>query len=120
VTENFDSLGRVRTMQRLFDANGTLVDEKPVNTRAIPHLMNVTTTMVDGAPEVTRLMKDSGQVDACFTRQYFRFTFQRPEELARDGCALAAIQDAALSGASIADLWKAIALRPEFAQRDFR
>jgi len=62
----------------------------------------------------------SGAFETCFSREYFRYSFGRIEDEAKDGCALKALQDDALSGKTIVDMLAATALSPQFKQRDFR
>lgn len=118
-TEDFDALGRHRTMQQLFDEQGHPTVAKPVDTRATPNVSGVSTP-IDGATELTQLLAQGGEFQTCFVRQYFRFTFQRMEDEVLDGCLLQSLQGAALSGAPLRDVLMATALAPEFKRRDFR
>lgn len=116
-TEDFDALGRYRTMQRLFGTDGAVVAEKPIDTRGVPNVAGVTTEIA-GAGELTDLLV-KGELQTCFARQYFRFSFQRPEDTA-DGCVLRQLQDAALADQPLSAVLTAIAKAPAFKQRDFR
>jgi hypothetical protein len=118
-TENFDALGRHRTMQQLFDEQGRPTIAKPIDTRATPNVSGVSTP-IDGAAELTRLLAEGGEFQTCFVRQYFRFTFQRMEDDVLDGCLLQSLQSAALSGAPLRDVLMATVLAPEFKRRNFR
>jgi hypothetical protein len=118
-TENFDALGRHRTAQTLFAADGTVTAHKAVDTTGIPSVDGVFTSIAD-ARELTRILADSGEFQTCFARQYFRFTFDRLEQEAADGCVLAGLQAAAVRGDSLADVLMASALRDEFKRRDLR
>jgi hypothetical protein len=117
-TENFDALGRHRTAQKLFDEMGHLLTEKPIDTRAAPNVAGVSTP-IDGAAELTELMV-KGDFQTCFARQYFRWAFQRPEDLTQDGCLLRSLQDLALEGRPLPDVLMAIALSDRFKERDLR
>jgi len=119
-TENFDALGRARLHQVLFAADGQRLGERPVDTRSVPQVSPGDLRESQGAGEVTRLIAESGRFESCLARQYFRFTFGRMEDTATDGCALAALESAAQSGASLADVLRLAALRPEFRRRTFR
>ncbi len=114
-TENFDSLGRHRTAQRLFNSDGSSHGERPIDTSGVPHLAGVETP-VAGIAEVTSLML-KGDFQTCFARQYFRFTFQRNEDDVQDSCALAELQTGALSNAPLSELMLSPVLRPEFVTR---
>jgi hypothetical protein len=61
---------------------------------------------------------ESGKVQTCFARQYFRFTFARLEN-DRDACAINAVTKGAVSGSTFGDVLKNIALRREFKRRSF-
>lgn len=111
VTENFDALGRRRTHQRLFSESGQVLAEREVSTQTTVSLGEKEVAVSDAAG-VQREMR--GAFQTCFARQAFRFTYQRIEDDVRDGCALRALDEAAASGASVASLFKAAALRPEF------
>lgn len=115
-TEDFDSLGRHRATQTLYDATGGVLGSKPVDTTSVPQVPLGNMTHSSGIGDVTTLINQSGKLDSCFARQYFRFTFRRPEDLTADGCALRALDDGARMG-SLADALKAAALRPEFKTR---
>jgi len=117
-TENFDSLGRHRTAQKLFDATGTLVSEKPVDTHTVPRVTDTDTRESSGAPDVAKYLLESGKVQRCFARQWFRFTFARGEN-GRDGCALSELEAGARDGKSLAEVLMRIALSPQFKRRSF-
>jgi hypothetical protein len=104
VTENFDALGR-----------GT----SATDTRS-ELLVGGALHVVANARSATQLMLSSGQVQSCFARQAFRFTYRRFEDDAADGCTLAAVQGDALGGAALATLWKETALQPAFRRKDVR
>lgn len=97
---------------------GHLLTEKPIDTRAAPNVAGVSTP-IDGAAELTELMV-KGDFQTCFARQYFRWAFQRPEDLTQDGCLLRSLQDLALEGRPLPDVLMAIALSDRFKERDLR
>ncbi len=117
-TENFDALGRERSTQVLFDADGKRVGERPVDTRT--SLVIGTEASSEGAADMTRLLDDSGRMHSCFARQYFRFTAARVETEPVDGCALAELETAAQDGRPLAEILKLPALREQFGRRSFR
>jgi hypothetical protein len=117
-TEGYDALGRVRTKQRLYDATGRVKSELPIDTRSVPRVFPDDDRPSSGPADLARLIVDSGKADACFARQYFRFTFARWENDAADGCALEQLR-AAARGGSLASVLRTIALSPQFRQRRF-
>jgi hypothetical protein len=118
-TENFDALGRLRTHQRLFGADGTPRGERSVDTRTRV-VLNEEEHALAGAHDALGLMERSGDFERCFALQYFRFAFGRVEEPERDGCALAALQQEALAGRPLTEVLGAVALQPAFQRRDFQ
>mgnify|MGYP000001376857 CR=1 FL=1 len=117
-TESFDGLGRYRTQEMVFDAgkngNGTV----PVNTTAIPQIISDDMTEVTGPAGLMKLVRDSGKVEACFAKHYFRYTFARLEDETRDGCALEQLRASIASkGAKLHDLFKEATFMPEFKTR---
>ncbi|WP_438021942.1 DUF1592 domain-containing protein [Sorangium sp. So ce233] len=119
-TENFDPLGRLRAEELLIDPiTGELAGTAPVDSRAVPRLTSRDATEVADGRELQELMLASGKVQSCFARVYFRFTFGRAEDAARDACALADLQGALADGAPLADVLRRVALTPAFRQRHF-
>jgi hypothetical protein len=115
--EGFDSLGRVRTEQRLFDDDGNEIGIKPIDTTSVPRVVLGDATPSQGPEDVMRLLAESGKVEACLARQYFRFTFGRWEQVAADGCALEQMRQAAGSGGNLATMLREVALSDAFRSR---
>jgi hypothetical protein len=67
-----------------------------------------------------RLIAASGKAHACFTRQWFRFTFSRWEDPKTDGCLLERLRRSLMRHDRLADVLRDIAMAPEFQQRSFR
>ncbi len=119
-TENFDSLGRVRQEQTLFDEmTGQPVGTAPVNTVAVPHVESDDDTAVNNAGDLTDKIVASQKPFACFAKQYFRFTFGRQENIEKDACALSDVKLALDEGKTMADVLKAIAQSTAFRKRSF-
>jgi hypothetical protein len=115
-SENFDALGRARTAQALFDAQGKRLGERPVNTQTTPRLSAGDTRASAGMGDLTRMLVESGRVETCLSKQYFRFTFRRFEDTS-DGPVLKHVESQARAGKPLRDVLAQIALRPEFKQR---
>jgi Protein of unknown function (DUF1592)/Protein of unknown function (DUF1588)/Protein of unknown function (DUF1585) len=119
-TENFDSLGRVRQEQTLFDiATGMVVGTAPVDTSSVPRIDTSDETASKGASDVMKLIADSPKPYACFARQYFRYTFGRQEDTKRDGCALADMKLALDASKPMSEVLVAIAKSKAFRSRSF-
>lgn len=118
-TEGFDSLGRARTEQRLFDGDGVSMGSKAVDTRAIPQVNIGDQRVVSGAAELMDAIASSGKIEGCFARHYFRFTFGRFENLTEDACVLEQMRKSLVDTGSIADMLRKVALTEAFRSRTF-
>jgi len=117
-TENFDALGRYRTEQTLFDTAGKVVGKKAVDTSGVARVWTDDDATISGPAQLMSQLAASGKVEACLSRNYFRYTFAR-WEAATDGCALEGFRQALLAGGGVKELLSAAALTPSFKQRTF-
>ncbi|MEM6996379.1 MAG: DUF1585 domain-containing protein, partial [Myxococcota bacterium] len=117
--EGYDALGRHRTEQRLFDAEGNVVATEPIDTSAVPRVHADDESVVAGPRELSEVILDSGKLHGCFARHYLRFTFARDEDLEADACVLSEIVETLGQDAPLADALRAIAAHPDFKQRNF-
>ncbi len=126
-TENYDPFGRLRAMEPLLKDDGS--EKAPagtVNTSSVPHVDSVDDdTQVASAQELLDLLATSPKLDACFARQYFRYTFGRAEDdvtttAGRDSCALANIEKTLHQGNDLGAVLRAVALHPSFKTRSFQ
>jgi hypothetical protein len=118
-TENFDALGRYRTEQRFFDAQGNAAGSKPIDTSGLPYVTSGSEAPAAGAADLMTQIVASGKVEACLSRNFFRYTFARWEDLTMDGCALESMRQALASGGSMVDLVMAATLDGSFRERVF-
>ena len=58
-------------------------------------------------------------MQACFARQYFRWTFQRGEDDKNDGCVLKDLAETAKGAGSMREVLVRIARQPAFKRRTF-
>ena len=115
VLESFDALGRFRTEERIYDDNGELQNTVAIDPVVDVELGGEEFTVMNPV-ELNDHLAQSGLVDDCFARQYFRFTYRR-DESSGDSCALASIRDAAAPGGSLKEALRDVALSPSFRQR---
>jgi hypothetical protein len=116
VLERYDALGRVRTQEPIIDeATGKVLATLPVDSAAAPMLAPGDARVIQTGPELSQMVAASPDVEPCFARQYFRFTYARNESDA-DNCALEAVRTA-LAGGSLASALRAIALDASFRGR---
>jgi hypothetical protein len=116
-TENYDALGRIRSQEVLYSAEGKELGAKSVLTDSVPRIWQNDNQTSKGAADLTALILDSGKAEACFARQYIRFASGRREDDEVDGCALEAVRSALQDGQSLQLAVRAPALSPEFRQR---
>ncbi len=117
VTEHFDALGRYRTEQILFDDDGNVTGARPVDSTTTPRIDFTDDRQVSSMPELSEILLESERVQACFARNYVRWTFGREEDAAQDGCMLDDTTTALLEGAPLRDVLRDLALRDEFKTR---
>jgi hypothetical protein len=116
-TEAYDALGRFRSVERIFDEDGELIAEKPIDTTGTPQITEEDFSEVTNAAELMQLVVASGKPAACLARHYFRYSFGRWENVAADGCALEQLRTALVDSSSLATLLREVALTPEFRRR---
>jgi hypothetical protein len=112
--ENFDTIGRYRQSETIFDPeSGAEVNQLPID--------SVVTVPIDGSVEVAggaglgAALATSPTALRCFARQWFRYATGR-EEGQDDAEVLAALRDTIAEGTMIAML-KRLALTPQFKLR---
>jgi hypothetical protein len=121
-TEGFDALGRFRTAQRLFDAAGAETGTKPVNTMTVPQVVYGDQTAIASPTDLMSLVLASGKVEACLSRNFFRYTYGRWEDTAAtaaDNCALEDARRALAGGGTITDMAIAAVKAAAFKRRTF-
>jgi hypothetical protein len=117
-TENFDGLGRLRSEQTLYDAAGNVTAQIPIDNQVIPHVVPGDERSAMGMPDLVNMINESGKAQACFARNYFRFTFRRMDDPASDGCALEQLREKVMTG-SLSEAFRDVALTEQFRSRHF-
>ncbi|MDZ4695763.1 MAG: DUF1592 domain-containing protein [Deltaproteobacteria bacterium] len=117
-TENFDSLGRERSEERVFDKMGKLVETVPVNASILTEMEGSGELTINGPVDLLKAIGKSRMIESCFSAQYFRYTFGKTaEDPEADGCLLAALEETARKGGSLQDLVITMAESQAFAHR---
>jgi hypothetical protein len=119
ITEGFDGLGRERSEEKLFDAQGTLVASLPIDTAAVPMLDEDDARSMDDAVELSQAIDESRLYHSCMARHYFRFAMSRFEAPEQDGCLLSELEVAARNDEPLVDVLKAVARSPTFKAKRF-
>ncbi len=118
-TESFDSLGRERTEQSLFDQDGAPSGTAAIDTTSIPQVIWGDTTPSEGPSDLMTMVVDSGKPTACAVRHYFRYSFGRWEGVVSDGCVLEQMRLALEETGSLAGMLRAVAMTDAFRRRTF-
>lgn len=116
ISENFDSFGRARKVQQLFDDGAKPTVQKPVKSEGVVSILPGDKRQAAGIEETAALILESGQFERCFAQQYFRFTFGR-KEYDFDRHVLAQLAYSANQGQPLMQVLQQVALRPEFQMR---
>lgn len=98
--EEYDTVGRRRQNEKVYDLDGTYLTQHPINT-SITGL-----NIENGAPdssmsgsELVDIVSNSDKGVSCFVRQAFQFYKMQMEDVQEDGCILTDMRDA-VSGSS--------------------
>lgn len=84
--ESFDSMGRIRTQEKIFDKRtlNTYVRALPIHSASNVPISVVHTADVQDAYDLVTKVVDSRRGSACFSRNLYRFAFEKKETKADD------------------------------------
>jgi len=119
ITEGFDGLGRERSEEKLFDAQGEVVASLAVDTSAVPEVDRGDLRPMDDAVELSQAVDESRLYHSCMARHYFRFAMSRFESPELDGCLLSELEIAARGNEPLPDVLKVVAQSASFKARRF-
>jgi hypothetical protein len=119
ITESFDGLGRERSEEKLFDAQGNQLASLPIDTSAVPEVERGDTRTMADAVELSQAIDESRLYHSCMARHYFRFAMMRFEAPEQDGCLLAALESAARGDEPLLDVLKVVAQSSAFQAKRF-
>lgn len=115
VLEQYDAIGRFRTQEKVLDeTSGALLNTLPIDSSAVAAVLADDPSLISTGAELSDKVAVSGKAEACFARQYFRFTTRRMESVA-DGCVLERMRTTA--GGDLQTALKQMALDPTFRTR---
>jgi len=118
--EAFDSLGRFRTEEQIFDEQtGELIATLPVNTVATVQIGSEAPSEVSGPLELNQRLIDSGKVEGCLSANYFRYALRRdPTSDSADACAFENMRTALdAPGSGLKAVFRSIATEAAFRRR---
>jgi hypothetical protein len=117
VLERYDALGRYRTEEHVLDGTtGEELSVLPIDSRATPRISPEDDTELDSGAALSERVAASGKAEACFARNYFRYTFGR-DETAGDNCTLEPIRSALAEQRSLKEALFSIAISKSFRTR---
>jgi hypothetical protein len=116
-TENYDAIGRFRVEEAVYNDDGSLLAQKPVDTVAEPRVTSDDERSVDSGMQLSELIVESGKANKCIARHYFRFAYGRHELEEKDGCVLESFRSALVEGGSLSAMLRDVALQSEFKLR---
>jgi hypothetical protein len=92
--ENYDGLGRFRTIERVRDtATHEVLSSIPIDSVVNYLFGNGETRTFGGGVEMSKEIASSGDADVCFVRQWYRFSRSKIDSV-EDNCAMKPIYDA--------------------------
>jgi len=118
--EAFDSLGRFRTDEKVFDEqSGDLLATLPVDTVASVQIGDEPESDVSGPVELNQRIIASGKLEACLSANYFRYALRRdPTSNSADACAFEKMRTGLVApGTGLSDVFRVIASEPGFRRR---
>jgi hypothetical protein len=118
--EAFDSLGRFRTEEKVYDEQtGDLLATLPLDTVASVQIGDEPESDVSGPVELNQRIIASGKVEACLSANYFRYALRRdPTSNSADACAFEKMRTGLVApGKGLADVFRVIASEPGFRRR---
>ena len=93
---NYDGLGRVRTHERVFDEDGVLLGEPPIDA-SVELAVDGELVPVDGGAELASALADSYEARRCLARRWLEYTVAR-HATADDDCSIAQQAEVAAQG----------------------
>jgi hypothetical protein len=118
VLEAYDPIGRFRTMEKVFDKDGKIVGELPIDTTAVARIDFADMTPVKGPAEMVKRIADSKKVDRCFSENFFQFALRREvDDASVDACVVDDLSAELTKGLGMADAYMRLALQAGFRTR---
>lgn len=112
--EGFDAIGQRRDVEPLFDGDGNVTMELPIDDEVV---LPESSTPISGAAALADTLMASEKAGACFTRHYVRFALGRTERLTEDGCLLQRVDEAVDEGRPLREVLDIVLLDPNFRVR---
>lgn len=105
LTNNFDSLGRFVTSEKIHNSSGTMLAEKPISINITPKIVESDLRSFSNLEEFQSGFSKSDLAQACFSRRVLQFSTLKSESIDKDSCQLSEIDTLVKSKASIKDVF---------------
>jgi hypothetical protein len=122
--ENYDAVGRYRTMETIWDDNGKVLNTLPINSVVTPNIDKIGDRQVSSLKELAYALANSTSGPSCLPRQWFTYVHGHEPDLNLDRCTLKQLYDALMTASSasqsgdqnatLLNMFKAIAFDPHF------
>lgn len=123
--ENYDTFGRYRTQEPIYDMQGAIKQWVPIDAKTTPRL-DGDPSVVNNGVELSRQLAKTDKFNACFSRNFFRNFEGRAETIidgaqTQDGCMVRTMKDAVANptNGSLANLLRTVPTAREFSLRKF-
>jgi hypothetical protein len=120
VLEAYDSVGRYRTTEKIFDSKGAVLpNELPIDLKGVPKIDLADERPVNGPAELVQRIVESKSVDACMSKNFFEYALRRAQvDGTGDACAVEElVTELRKPGVSLGDVYKRLALQASFRLR---
>lgn len=115
--EAYDSLGRFRTSEAIYDNRGTILGTPPVDTRVSLALGDEDDQIFDSPTQVVEAIATSDKALNCFVKQWFRYSMNRRETRGDSNVVTTLEKLMHTDGLGIKDLFIQTALMPNFTMK---
>ncbi len=119
--ESYDAFGRYRTTGRqtiYSQTTGQVIADLPVSAAGEAQVILGRPQAVRDAVDLSSLIATSGKGEACFAKNYYRYSVRRQESDTGDGCQLGGLYDKLKAPTGgMQEMFKEIAIQPAFLMR---
>jgi hypothetical protein len=117
--ESFDSIGRSRDIETIFNEAGTVVGSLPINTEVGLPFGGRSKRVVSGADELKQILGDFPVAQKCFAKQWYRYS-QKKMETVKDRCTINFSRTFEKKGSlPLIEVMKDQAIQPNFFTREY-
>jgi hypothetical protein len=120
ITESFDALGRLQTVEDVYGSTGSLLASLPIDTSAVPLVTPTDSRTMSEPAQLVSAIDQSQLLHSCIALRYFRFTYERNEDATADGCILSDLEKVSRSGAPVSTVFAHLVENQNYLQKRFQ